>query len=157
MGPEAGRLAWRLLLPIRKGYETVSWTTRSINPDEPRRYISASADQESYPHKRLLYGEELASHAIAVCEGPLDAISLGPGGTATFGIVVSSEQLSRISHYPVRVIVADNEPMAVRRAEKLCRDLEPFDGETHLFVPSGKDLLSSPQREREYVKRRWLT
>lgn len=157
IGMGGGRFAWRLYLPIRIGWETVSFTTRSINPDEKRRYISASAEEESYPHKRLLYGEELANHAVAVCEGPLDAISLGPGGVATFGVVVSSEQLRRISRFPVRVVVADNEPNAVRRAEKLCNDLEVFEGETFLFVPSGKDLLSSPEREREYVKRRWLT
>lgn len=157
IGAWGGRLAWRVLIPIKLGWEVVSWTTRSINPHEKRRYLSAGQDEEAYPHKRLLYGEELAAHAVAVCEGPLDALALGPGGVATFGVVVSSEQLARIARFPVRVVVADNEPRAVARAEALCRDLEPFDGETHLFVPGGKDLLSSPEREREYVKRRWLS
>lgn len=157
IGPRGGRLAYRLYLPIRLGWEVVSYTTRSINPDEPRRYISASADEEAVPHKTLLYGAELARHAIVINEGPLEAVSLGPGGVATCGMVVSSAQLEKMAHFPVRVVVANNEPDAKRRAERLVADLEVYDGKTYMVVPSGKDLLSSPKAEREKLIRRFLT
>lgn len=150
-------MAYRIYIPIRLGWETVSFTTRSINPDEPRRYLSASAEEESVPHKTLLYGAELARHAVCICEGPLDAISLGPGGVATCGVVVSSAQVDRMARFPVRVVVADNQPEAVRRAERLVADLEVFAGKTFLVIPSGKDLLSSPVAERQKLIKRFLT
>lgn len=156
IGVMGGKLAWSLYLPIRDGHETVSWTTRTLNPDNPRRYWSASADQEAMPHKTLLYGAELAGHAVCVVEGPLDAISLGPGGVATCGVVVTPAQVAKIARFPVRVVVADNEPKAIDRAERLAADLEVFPGKTHLAIPSGKDLLDSPVAERHKLIRRFL-
>lgn len=153
--PFASKYAWRLFIPITLNGEIVSFTTRKISDSQTGlRYLSASADEEKYPHRDLLYGEDHCRHAIAVQEGSLDAWTLGPGAVATLGTGYSRAQLVRMTKYPLRVVCFDNEPSAQRRARKLVNDLTPFPGETINCVFSGKDASRSPKKEvREFRKR----
>jgi hypothetical protein len=45
------KLGWRVFIPIYRGGEVVSWTTRSIRPKSTMRYLSASAESEAVQHK----------------------------------------------------------------------------------------------------------
>ena len=151
----SSQLPWRLFLPITHQYETVSWTTRAIGKAEPK-YISAGPLEESLPHKSLLYGEDLASHAIIIVEGPFDAWRIGPGAVATFGLNYSPEQLRRMKNYPVRVVCFDNSDLAQKRASALADRLEVFDGETHVVCLSGPDPDSTPKREIRQLRSHFL-
>lgn len=143
----APRLCWRLFLPVTERGQVVSWTTRSLSDRHARRYWSAARDEEALPHKSLLYGEELARHALLVCEGPLDALRVGPGAVATFGADWTAAQLLRASRYPVRLVCLDNEPGAQRQARKLCEALAVFPGVTRNVVLRSKDPGSASVRE----------
>ena len=147
----ASRLAWRIWIPIHYHGEVVSWTTRSISSN-PRitRYVSAGEDEEAMPHKELLYGEDLARHAIIVNEGPFNAWRIGPGAVATFGSGYSIEQLERMAKYPTRAICFDNEPEAQKRARKLVNDLSVFPGDTYNVVLDRKDAA---EESRENIDR----
>ncbi len=150
----ASRLSWRLFIPITFRGETVSWTTRSIAENAELRYISASPKEEKICHKSILFGMDLATTVIAINEGPLAAVAIGPGGVATCGTGYTKEQLELMSRYPVRVVCFDAEPIAQRRAKKLCAELESLPGETYNVTFSAKAADDAPKEEiREFRKK----
>ena len=149
----AARLQWRIFIPIELHGETVSWTTRSINPDAELRYRSAAEEEEAVNHKTLLYGEDLARHAICVVEGPLDAWKIGPGSVATCGTSTTPAQLLRMSKYPVRGICFDNELAAQRRARALADALKVFPGDTFNIQLDSKDAGEATDSELQQIRR----
>lgn len=153
----AGRLSWRIWIPIYYHGEVVSWTTRSIS-SRPNitRYVSAALDEEMIFHKNLLYGEDFARHAIIVNEGPFNAWRIGPGAVATFGSGYSQEQLLRMAKYPIRAICFDNEPEAQKRARKLVNDLSVFPGETYNVTLDKKDAAEESRKNIKRLRREIL-
>lgn len=155
IGP-AGRLAWRLWIPIYSEGKVVSWTTRALN-DLGRRYLSAAPNEEAVDHKTLLYGEDLAGHAVVVVEGPFDAWRIGPGAVATLGLQVTPAQAERIGRHPLRAICFDREPAALRRADKLATLLSRTPGETYFIeLETGDDPANADDDEVEEIRRRFL-
>ncbi len=139
-------LAWRIFIPIFYQREIVSWTTRSVSPDNPKRYLTAPKEHEAVPAKSLLYGEDYATHAIIICEGPTDVWRIGPGAVATMGLGYSQAQVEKIVKYPKRAICFDNEPDAQKRAKRLCDDTSTFAGDTYNIVLDGKDAAESSDK-----------
>lgn len=152
----SSRLAWRIFIPARLEDKVVSWTTRSISDEVNARYISASHEEESYPLKELLYGEQYCRHAIIINEGPLDAWAVGPGAVATCGLSYTRAQLLRMVQYPMRVVLFDNEPEAQRRAQTLCADLAVFPGETFNVTFDAKDASRATKREIRKLRESFL-
>lgn len=154
IGPLGGRWAGRLYIPMSLGKSVVSWTTRSCVDSDPRRYDTAPADRESYPSKRLLYGEEAAGHAVVVVEGPLDVWAGGPGFVGTLGTAYSRAQLLRLVRFPVRYVCFDAEEDAQRVARKLVRELSAFDGVTkNVVLETGKDASRCKPWELKQLQR----
>lgn len=151
----AGRLAWRIWIPVLVHGEVVSWTTRKL-VDEGVRYISAKREEEAISAKTLLFGEDYARHAIIVCEGPFDVFRIGPGAVATLGVVVSPAQIEKMRQYPIRVVCFDRESQAQKRAKKLCRLLEPFPGATYNVTLSAKDPGSASMKEVTQLRKEFL-
>ncbi len=152
-----GPLSWRLWIPILYRGELVSWTTRAIG-ENTARYISAGDEQEKVPAKSILYGSDLAQHAIVLVEGPLDAWAIGPGAVATLGLGCTESQLLEAGKYPVRVICFDSQPQAQKRARAVAQHLQSFPGDTHLVtLESGKDAAESDTEELEELRRLFLT
>ena len=146
-------LQWRIYIPIMFRGEPVSWTTRSINPDAKLRYLSASLEQESVHHKSLLYGEDYVGTSIIVQEGAFGVFTIGPGSTATLGTGYTRKQLLRISQYPVRYVLFDNEPVAQQRARQLCRALSPFPGKTENIQIDAKDTNEASKKEIRLIQK----
>lgn len=156
IGP-AAKLAWRIFIPITQDGRTVSWTTRKIAAGDDRKYWNASPDQEEISAKQVLFGADRAGHSVTVHEGYLDAVAVGPGALGTGGLVVTRSQLLAIVSFPRRAICFDSEPDAQRRAEKLCRDLEPFPGVTiNVVLETGKDAAEADKKEIKKLRRRFL-
>ena len=151
------RLSWRLFIPIYDEYgRMVSWTTRGLSNKEPR-YVSASPDEESVPHKRLLYGAHLARNVIIVLEGPLDAWAVGAGAVATCGIGYTEEQVIMMAKWPLRVICFDSSFDAQRRAQELCRELKGYPGSTEMVeLESGEDAASADKAEIQELRTKYL-
>jgi hypothetical protein len=150
--PRGGPCQWRVFIPVHLGGEPVSWTARSIG--EKLRYKSAQPHEEKLPLKSLLYGEDYCRHAVVVHEGPADVWATGPGAVATLGVACSRAQVLRIAGYPVRAVCFDRG--AEKQAERLCRELAVFPGQTYLVTLTGKDPASSPARERRELRKRFL-
>lgn len=151
----AGRYSWRLFIPIVLRGATVSWTTRAISDDEGvMRYLTSPPDCELVSSKSLLYGEDFATHAVIVVEGPTDAWRIGPGAVATFGLNTSAKQLERLSRYAVRAICFDNEPRAQRRAQQLARSLSLLPGVTFNIQLDSADPGSAQVKEIRKIRKR---
>src|SRR5690606_9825552 len=97
--PPPTKYNWRLFITVVYHGRAISWTTRSIDPDCPHslRYLSSPPERELQPIQSVVYGKDYCQHAIIVVEGPVDAWRIGPGAVATFGLTLSSSQISQIA------------------------------------------------------------
>lgn len=152
IGP-APRFQFRLFIPIFFQGQMMSWTTRSTNDQSAKRYSGASKHEEAIPAKKLLMGEDYCRHSIIATEGPFDVFRIGPGAVATLGTGFSRRQLLRMSKYPLRVVVFDNEPEAQVRANKLCDALECFPGTTKNVQLSSKDPGEASEKEVKLLRK----
>jgi hypothetical protein len=149
----AAKLGWRLFLPVMLDGKPASWTTRSIRPVSDFKYVSAKPEEEAYPHKQLLYGEELVRGTVIVHEGPLDVLRTGPGSVATFGAVIGTAQVRRIAKYPTRVVCLDSDSAGRAAAEKLCAELSCFPGRTVRVELDAKDPGDASDREIKALRK----
>ena len=153
----ASKLAWRIFIPIIYHGKVVSWTTRSISKDKNTlRYVSAAPEEESIPHKDLLYGQDFARDTILVNEGPTDAWRIGPGAVATLGVNYSKEQFEKMLLFKRRVVCFDSEKLAQQRANKLCDDLSAFPGETFNIQLDAEDAASASDKEIRLIRKEFL-
>ena len=148
----APRLSWRLFIPIHLEKEMVSWTTRAVG-NNPQRYISASEKEESLPHKTLVYGQDLCSHSIIICEGPGDAWKIGPGAGALFGTAYTPSQVRKLARHPYRFIVFDSSYEAQRKADELADQLAVFPGQTMRVELDAEDPGSASDQEIQRLRR----
>jgi hypothetical protein len=148
----AGRLSWRLFIPIYQRTVQVSWTTRAIGDVQPR-YVSAGADQESFPHKRLVYGLDFCATSVVAVEGPLDAWAIGPGAGALFGTTFLAAQVLLLAKYPRRFVCLDSSPEAQVRARALVDQLAVFPGTTQNIVLDSKDPADASPRELKLLRK----
>lgn len=150
------KYCWRIWIPILYRGEVVSFTTRSLSNEEPR-YLNSPPEDEKLPLKDLLFGEDYARHAIVVCEGPFDAMAIGPGAVATCGVGYTAEQLAKMVTYPNRVVCFDSEPNAQIRAKELCRELALFPGQTsNITLETGKDPAEASEEEIQELRKEFL-
>jgi len=148
--------SWRIWIPITRFGEVVSWTSRSIG-ERAVRYVTAKPEEESVPAKHVLYGADLARHAIIICEGPLDAWAVGPGGVATLGLAFTRHQVVEMGRFPVRVVCFDSESDAQDRAGELAKMLKMLPGDTFVAeLESGKDAASADPEELRDLRKRYL-
>jgi hypothetical protein len=153
IGRHGGDLSWRVYIPIIFRGERVSWTTRAIGEKVKHRYLSASAEQEAYNHKELIYGIDHCRHSIVAVEGPADAWNVGPGAGCLFGIDFTPAQVLLLSQFPIRIICFDSSPDAQRRAEELCEQLAPFHGSTKRVELDAEDPGKAKPREVKALRK----
>jgi hypothetical protein len=144
IGPNS-KFPWRIFIPIEFEGLVVSWTTRGIT--NKSRYRSAGENQEILPAKSLLFGEDLAQSTVIICEGPFDVFRIGPGAVCTVGTAFTRSQVLKASKYPFRYVCFDNSPDAQESAEKLCRQLEVFPGNTWNIRLDSKDPGEATDKE----------
>lgn len=149
----AVKLGWRLFLPVNLDGKPASWTTRTIRSGGDFKYVSAKPEEEAYPHKQLLYGEELVRGTVIVHEGPLDVLRTGPGAVAIFGVNFSSAQVRRIAKYPTRVIALDTDSAGRTAADRLCAELSCFAGRTIKVELEAHDAGDASDREIRLLRR----
>jgi hypothetical protein len=149
----AGKPRWSIFLPITLDGQVVSWTTRTISETAEKRYHSAAPNQEAVRHKSLLFGADLAAGAVAIVEGPFDAISGGPGCVATMGTGYTRRQLLRAAAFPKRAVCFDSSETAQRRGRQLAADLEGFPGETLVIELEAADLGCASDKEVRLLRK----
>jgi len=136
----------RAFIPIYNGRRPVSWTARAALDQTPR-YQTAQSREKCFHEKHLLFGNQFVRDTAIVCEGPLSAIRVGRGATATFGLSYTAEQVLWLADVWNRVIVLDNSPPAQRRARELAEKLSGFPGKTTLVNLDAPDPGESSDSE----------
>jgi len=149
----SNQLQWRLWIPITRHGQIVSWTTRSLSDHVKNRYMTARPSEESYSHKKCIYGEEYCSHACIVHEGPLDVWATGPGAVCTFGLSYSRAQILALAKYLVRIVCLDNSEDAQRTARRMCDELMAFPGKTYNVTLDAKDAASAKEKELKKLRK----
>jgi hypothetical protein len=149
----AGKLSWRIYIPIYYRGQQVSWTTRAIGKRAEPRYLSASAAEESLNHKRLIYGIDFCRHSVVAVEGPVDAWAVGPGAGALFGVAFLAAQVLLLAKFPRRFVCFDSAPEAQQRARELADQLSVFPGRTENIVLDAKDPGCASHRELAQLRR----
>lgn len=147
---------WSIYIPITHKRKVVSWTTRKTGKGEGPRYNSAKPQEERIHHKTLLGGEQYVRDTIIVTEGPFDAFNIGPGAIWTSGLSVTTEQIVRISKYPIRVICFDSSDEAQVVSNNLCEMLYCFDGKTYNVCLDANDPGSASSKEIKKLRRMFL-
>jgi len=115
----------RIIAPIVWDGHTVSFQGRSISTTSGIKYKACPKDRELINHKHILYGKQEHWTETGICvEGITDVWRLGPSAFATFGIEYSIQQVKLMAWNFRRIFVMfDDDPQAVRQAEKLVADL----------------------------------
>lgn len=150
------RLCWRIWIPVLVNEQVVSWTTRSVVDGVQVRYINAKPTEELQPLKQTLLGIDMVRHSVIVCEGPMDAMRIGPGAVCTFGIAYSRAQANLLSRFPQIVVCFDNEPTAQKKALKLCHLLNDFGGNVRNVCLDAKDPGEASKEEINEIRKRFL-
>jgi hypothetical protein len=151
----APKYSWRLWIPIHAGGKVVSWTTRGL-ADHGQRYVTAPKECEAVSSKSVVFGADLARHGVIICEGPFDAMRIGPGGVATLGTAFTQAQVERLSRFPVRAIVFDSEPEAQRQATRLADALAVHPGRTVRVELDAADPGSAGPKEIRRLREEFL-
>lgn len=155
-----GKYSWRLFIPVHLHGEIVSFTTRAIGDKQPR-YLSATDEESTVSIRDCVYGIDYCRHDALIVEGPADVWAGGPGTVALMNSNPSAAQIEQLSRIPQRTVCFDSGPgeyEAQERARQLAKNLSVFPGLTQLVtLETGKDLASCSQKEREHIRRRFLT
>ena len=149
----SSKYQWRIFIPVYYHGKVVTWSTRSIGQNSPRRYLHAPPKMEDIPIKELLYGEDYVRDTIIIEEGFTDVWNTGPGAVATMGVGYTQMQLEKMIKYPTRVVCFDNAPTAQKRAAKLCDDLGSFPGDTFNVVLDAADPGEASRKEIDELRK----
>jgi hypothetical protein len=121
-----GRFAYRIIIPVYDRWRNLlTWTGRSIRPDEELRYKALSRNEQVTATKQTLLGLPALWAArdpqvLIVTEGPFDAFwlsafgrSFGVYATCLFGLELSDDQLGLLEElrerFPRVIILLDSE------------------------------------------------
>jgi DNA primase len=101
----SGAYTDRLIIPILQDKHWYSWVARTYSPDEPKRYLAASAEHvKSQPYQHLFDIDNLlGGKLLVITEGVFDAITItssmiaGVQATALFGKQISDDQIGLLT------------------------------------------------------------
>ena len=143
---------WRLFIPIYFQGKPASWTTRDVMGGN-LRYWSAKRSEERICHKDLLYGFDMIKNFMVICEGPTDAWRIGRGAVCTFGLNYSQSQLNLMTQVPKRIVCFDKSDEAQNEADRLCRYLSAFEGQTiNYCLENAEDPGSADKSEIKSIR-----
>ena len=142
----------RVFIPVcDDNSNPVSWLTRTIEPDNPYRYLTAPQEREISPIKDNLFGQQFVTpfDTVIVVEGVFDAFAVGKNVVATLGKKVTEKQIELISRYQRRIICFDSEPETQEQARELAENLDIYPGITQNVCLDAPDPGSASKKEIE--------
>lgn len=139
----------RIIIPIHWGKELVSFQGRTPVDKDPK-YKTCPKDRELIHHKHILYGKQTEWKSTGICvEGVTDVWRFGNTAFATFGIEYKLQQVKEMcTHFTRIAVVFDDDPQAVKQANKLVSELR-MRGVSAFRVPIVGDPGEMPQEEAD--------
>jgi hypothetical protein len=142
----------RILAPIIWDNQQVSFQTRSLKPQDPRKYMACPEERELIKHKHILYGKQASWTSTGiVLEGVTDVWRLGEKTCATLGIKFTSHQVRILSNVFTRIfVIYDPETQAQAQADILTSELM-FRGVETQKITLNTDPGDMKQSEANYL------
>lgn len=152
VGP-VGKYSNRIIVPIMKNMQLLTFTTISIHDDSKIRYLHLEEELSIIPVKKLLYGEEYTDgHNIIPVEGIFDFWRIGDGAVPLFGVKVTSEQKKLLAKYANIKPVGDGDKEGWKFNRFLAEELSPFCNVNFFDLEEGVDPDQLTEEEIKYIK-----
>jgi DNA primase len=152
-----GPYKWRIIVPIIRQEQLISYTGRDITDKSDTRYKNCLQEEEGYPAKSWLYDLDRCEgrNRVLVVEGPTDAWRMGIGSVATMGITWTWPQVELLSRFEMVFLLYDPEERAQLQAEKLMDELTTLGTEAEIVDCPAEDPGSLDEQQVKQI-RRWL-
>ena len=154
VGP-VGRFRNRIIVPVLRNFQLISYTTIDINDDSKLRYQHLDEELSIIPVKKLLYGVEFTDgHNVVVVEGIFDFFRMGDGCVPLFGVKFTSEQVRQLAKFAYVKIVGDGDKQGWEFNKKLSAALHPFTNVRYFDLEEDIDPDKLTKEEIEHIKTR---
>lgn len=151
-----GDYKFRIIIPIYKEGELVSFTGRDYTDKQELRYKNLSVEKSVNNPKHLLYNEDNVKYVgqtIGVCEGVFDVMRLGDGFVATLGTKTTEEQVRLLAKYKNVYILFDPEKQAQERAKNLAERVAFFGSKVYIIdTELGHDPGDMTEKEVQEIR-----
>jgi DNA primase len=151
-----GNFSGRLYIPVIQNGVLVSWQARDVSGKSNYKYLALADGESAAPIKDTVYGIDNAKGPeCIVVEGVFDAMRLGYGAVALFGIKYTQAQIKILRNkFKAINILFDPEPQAQASARKLAAALNVLGARAVVWeLPGGGDPGDLSPEEAEEVRR----
>lgn len=145
-------LAGRIVFPNICRGKAVSWQVRDYLDMHKCKYLTAPKDGELLFHKDFLWGiDNVPYDKIVVCEGVMDALSIGEGAVHTHGVKFSHSQVCELMSFSDVYICYDSDEAGRDGARRLASMLS-HKTRVHIVKITEKDINSCSKQEIDDIK-----
>lgn len=145
-------LAGRIVFPNYYRNKAVSWQCRDFLDVHKCKYTTAPKDCELLFHKNFLWGiDKVPYDKVIVCEGVMDALTIGAGAVHTHGVKFSHSQACELMGFSDVYICYDTDDAGRESARRLAGILA-HKTRVHIVRISAKDINSCSKCEIADVK-----
>lgn len=136
-----GKLFGYLIIPFYYRSELRYYNARAVLTNGPR-YNNPDKDLTGLGKEFIIYNHDALSmyRTTYICEGAINALTLGERGIATMGKAVSAYQVNELIKAPCERYIILLDPDAKDKAVNLALKLVYFKKVKVVFLPEGKDV-----------------
>lgn len=145
---DKGPLFGYLIIPFYYGSELRYFNARNVLGKGPR-YNNPNKDITGCGKEFIIYNYDALSmyRTVYVCEGAINAITMGERGIATMGKAVSAYQVNEFIKSSCERFIILLDPDAKEKAVELALKLVNFKKVKVVFLPDGEDVNSIGRKE----------
>jgi DNA primase len=124
-GPITGPWSYRIIIPVRLRNRIVTWVGMDTAGVHAAKYKAAPTRESYVPTGELVYGADHTGKNVLVVEGATDVWRMGPGTVGLLGMGTTEYKVDQLLALGAEryFIMLDGEPLAVRNAHKIAKDL----------------------------------
>lgn len=132
----ADRLAYRIIVPVYKNGQIISYQGRDFTDQQEQKYINCKRELEVYPIKWFLYNLDNCNlNKVLVFEGAFDVFRFGNNTVATLGVGYTSQQLAILAtRFEEIYVMFDSDDAGQGRAKNLTDALAVVGKKVHNIV-----------------------
>lgn len=144
--------AGRIVFPNKLNGKAVSYQCRDYMGIHNTKYITAGKDQELVFHKNFLWGiDHVPYNKVIVCEGVMDALTIGAGAVHTHGVRWTTSQAAELMCFDEVYICYDSDSAGMLGARDLARNI-CHRAKVKVVRISAKDVNSCSKSEVEDLR-----
>ena len=145
-----------LIIPFYTQGRLTYWNARLVVGNGPR-YNNPPKDVTGLGKEFLIFNQDALElyNQIFICEGAINALTIGERAIATMGKAISAAQVNKLIKSPVKRFILLLDPDAKKQAISLALKLVAFKKVKVVYMPEGEDVNSIGRKET--MKLVWRT